>query len=59
MSLFKDRPKFRKTKFHKFMIKWNFYKTLWRFYNHHCEDCGEKLFEFRGIHDTCRHCDLK
>lgn len=58
MSKLKDRPIFRSTKVHKWMIRWSLYKALWRFYIHHCESCGTKLFEFRGVHDTCKKCDL-
>ena len=60
MKAFRDRPKFRETKFHKWMnLKCSLYNVIWRFYTHHCPKCGTTLFEFRGVHDTCRKCDLK
>jgi len=59
MKAFRDRPKFRKTKLHKWMnLKCGLYNVIWRFYTHHCPNCGTTLFEFRGVHDTCRKCDL-
>ena len=50
---------FRETKFHKYMnLKCGLYNVIWRFYTHHCPSCGTTLCEFRGVHDTCRKCDL-
>jgi uncharacterized protein (DUF983 family) len=59
MKSFRDRPKLRTTKFHKWMnLKCGLYNVIWRFHTHHCPNCGTTLFEFRGVHDTCRKCDL-
>lgn len=41
MIVLRDRPKFRATKFHKWMnLKCSLYNIIWRFYTHHCPKCG-------------------
>lgn len=57
MTAFRDRPRFRNTKFHKVMIKWSLYCDIWRFYTNHCEKCGAELCDWRGV-ETCKNCEL-